>query len=132
MIFEYLASYCTNHFRHLLWKVSAVCALLTLLGKLFHMRHPEYLILCLKHSFLGSGGTKPFVCAIQPFPAVYYLYAEYDRYILVTGAEQVGFSLVTTIKSDILTTWLIYLHYRLTGVSKLLSLMSSYFHKNTC
>ena len=54
----YLASYCTNHFRHLLWKVSAVCALLTLLGNLFHIRHPEYLILCLKHSFFGSGGTK--------------------------------------------------------------------------
>ena len=58
MIFEYLASYCTSHFRHLLWKVSAVCAFLTLLGKLFHIRHPEYLILCLKHSFFGSGGTK--------------------------------------------------------------------------
>ena len=35
MIFEYLISYCANHFKHLTWLVSAVCALLTLLGKLF-------------------------------------------------------------------------------------------------
>ena len=48
----------TNHFKHLLWKVSIVWAFLTSSGKLFQTRQPEYLKLCLKHSVLGLGGIK--------------------------------------------------------------------------
>ena len=32
-------------------------------GKLFQIKHPEYLMLCLKHSVLGFGGTKHLVDA---------------------------------------------------------------------
>ena len=35
-----------------------VWALLTRSGRLFHTRHPEYLILRLKYSVLGLGGIK--------------------------------------------------------------------------
>ena len=43
---------------HLLWNVLIVEAFFISSSKLFHIKHPEYLRLCLKHSVLGFGGTK--------------------------------------------------------------------------
>ena len=38
--------------------LESVRALLMTSGKLFQIKHPEYLMLCLKHSVRGFGGTK--------------------------------------------------------------------------
>ena len=47
-----------SHFIHLLWNELTDDAFFISSGKLFHIRQPEYLRLCLKYSVFGLGGTK--------------------------------------------------------------------------
>ena len=42
-------------------------------GKLFQIKHPEYLMLCLKHSVLGFWGTKHLVDADLRFTDMFKL-----------------------------------------------------------